>query len=305
MALGTTRSYAVSQFEFSLEKEEPFHVKSIEGGLPKGNVVEEQIGTNVEFVKHLSTVDVEPLSIELGMQEARSMLCWIQQSWNNDFCRKNGHVVHADFDYKQQFQYDFINALITETTFPTLDAAGKEMAMLKVKLQPEDVNFKKGGGPKLKAQAHNFQRQKMWPTSCFKFELEGVDTSHVAKIEGFTVKQGVKSYHTGRARYARWEPTKLTFPDLSVHVPFAYAGDLFDWYKESMDGAQDPSLQTTGSIVYLAPNKEDVVFEIELSGVGIKALTIDKSERAESVKRAKCDLYVSNMKLIVHGVKAW
>jgi hypothetical protein len=304
MAHPTTRSYAVGQFEFSLDGEAPFYVKSLEGGLPKGNVVEEQIGTDVEFIKHLSTVEIEPLSVEIGMQESISMLRWIQKSWRKEFDRKAGWISHANFDMKEVLQTHFSEALITETTFPTLDGSSKEMATLKVKMQPEAVEFANGSNNRVHASSRHHERQKLWPASAFAFELHNVDVRHTTKIDSFTVKQGIKSYSTGRARFPHWEPTKLTFPDLSIYVPLAYADSLLDWYQRSMKGGKDPKLQTHGSIRYLAPNKKDTVFEIDLYHVGIKGVTIDKSERQDQVKKVKADLYVSRMDLVLQGVLA-
>jgi hypothetical protein len=141
---------------------------------------------------------------------------------------------------KEVLQTHFSEALITETTFPTLDGSSKEMATLKVKMQPEAVEFANGSNNRVHASSRHHERQKLWPASAFAFELHNVDVRHTTKIDSFTVKQGIKSYSTGRARFPHWEPTKLTFPDLSIYVPLAYADSLLDWYQRSMKGGKDP-----------------------------------------------------------------
>ena len=62
---------------------------------------------------------------------------WIQGSWRKEFGRRNGQITHADFNLNKQVEHEFYEALITETTFPTLDGGSKDAAYLKVKLQPE------------------------------------------------------------------------------------------------------------------------------------------------------------------------
>ena len=302
----TQRGYSVGQFEFTIDGiGEPFYLKSFEGGLAKGNVVEEALGTGVELVKHISTVDIEPMSIELGMQDSLPILGWIQKSWKMQYERKNGHLLHADFGMKTALEYKYYNALLTEVTFPALDAVGKDAAQLKVKMQPETIALVNGDNNRLRAQAVGASKEKLWNVSCFQFELEGHDVSMVSKIDSFTVKQGVKAYHTGRDRYAHWEPTKLTFPDLAIYLSAAHSSDTRAWYQKMIDGAKDPSMQTTGAIKFLAPNKRDVVFEIHLAGVGIKSWTIDKSERQDQPKRVKIELFISSMELKMSGTLAF
>jgi hypothetical protein len=302
----TTRAHSPGQFHFVIDGHESFMVKSFEGGLPKGNTAEEAIGTTLHVIKHLTTFEIEPLTIEVGMQDGLPMLKWIRDSWTTNYCRKNGTCRLADFNLKNVKEYSFTNGLITETTFPTLDGGAKEGATLKVKIQPEVAQLDNGDGKQIVGQAKSYEKQKLWNVSCFELDLKGYDTRGVAKIDGFTVKQGVKSYSTGRDRYPFWEPTKLTFPDISVHMSLAHADSMVEWYRKTCQQRNtDPSLQTTGSIFYLSPDRSKHVFEIKLMGVGLKGMTIDKAERGDSPRRVKFDLYVSEMDISTGGVLAY
>lgn len=293
------RGSAIGQFEFSLENTPAFFVKSVEGGFAKANMIDMNVGSYQYAMKHLSTMEIDPIGVEVGMQDGLPLVDWIKSSWKNSFTRKSGHVKMGDFNMKEVFAIDFTNALITETTFPGLDAAGKEAAMLKVKMQPEGVTFKVGNNTTpLVAQAVSYPKQKLWSVSAFALELGHHDTSRVAKIDSFTVKQGVKSYYTGRDRFAHWETTKLTFPEISVHMTYEYAKSMIQWYQDTvMSGGQDPMLQCDGCITYLSPSKDSSkeVFEIKLYGVGMKGMSIEKSERNDNPRRVKFDLYVTYM----------
>ena len=308
MARPDMRGSAIGQFELALEGKLPLFCKSIEGGLPKSNLIDMNIGSHSQSVKHVSTVEIEPLSVEIGMQDGLPILDWIKKSWAAQYERKSGHVKMGDFNMKDIFQFDFTNALITETTFPTLDGSSKEVAMLKVKLQPENVDMQPGSRQPLYSQGLAYPKQKFWLASAFIMELGNFNTKHVAKIDGFTVKQGVKPMYTGRSYFPTWEPTKLTFPDLSIHMTYEYASDLLGWYKKSIETMArkqiDPDLEFDGVIRYLDPGKKREVFEIQLFGVGMKGMSFDKSERTDSPRRVKFDLYVTKMD-IQHTGLAW
>ena len=129
----------------------PTYIKSVEGGYPKANVIEEQVGQDLGFVKHTSTAEIEAMSFEIGMQSGIDILRWIQDSWRRNFSRRSGSVSHGNFDAKTVLEHEFYDALITETTFPTLDAAGRDGAYLKFKIQPERVELKPGNKEKLHA----------------------------------------------------------------------------------------------------------------------------------------------------------
>ena len=303
--LYTARADAIGQFEFSIDGMEPVLAKSVEGGLVKASVIEEPVGADLMVLKHLSTRELEPLTVEIGSQLAMPVLVWIKRSFNRDYARVDGHVRHASFNFKETFRQNFKNALISEVTFPTLDASAKETPVLKMKIQPETAELIAGDATPLTAQANKWDRQKLWSTSAFRMRLDnGIDVSKVVKIESITVKQGLKPIYFGGGspntqqhyRLPEWEPTKITFPDVVAHIPLAFAGSVQNWYQKMVvDGVSDPDQECSGAIEFLAPNKSDVVFRIKLMNVGIKSWNIDKSERNDSAKKVKFELYVGQM----------
>jgi hypothetical protein len=282
----------------------PTYIKSVEGGYPKANVIEEQVGQDLGIVKHTSTAEIDPMSFEIGMQSGIDILRWIQDSWRRNFSRRDGAVSHGNFDAKTVLEHEFYGALLTETTFPTLDAAGKEGAYLKFKIQPERVELKPGNKEKL--QAGLPPKQKLWMPSSFRFELDGVDTSGVSKVDSFTVHQTVKPMYTGADRFPQYEPVNVKFPDLTIHMSKHWSGSIMSWYDDFVvKGHQDPKAEKNGSIVFLAPNLKDEVYRVNLFNVGIKSFTVDKASAAEEqMKKVKFELYVGSMDLDGDGALA-
>ncbi len=298
----TRRAYSGGHFELRIDgMPQTAHIKSIEGGWAKQNAVDEQVGSDNMRLKHATTVEVDPITIEMGLSQSNYALKWIQASWKKEFARHNGSIVTANFDYESEFEHWFYNALIEETAFPGLDAASKDALFLKLKLRPEWVEFKPGDKHKL-ASVHS-GKQKLFSASSFRLVIDGIDTKYVNKIEGFTVKQGIKTVGAGRRlnanRTPELEPTKLEFPDLTFHMTQKHTGEVFDWYKSVvLDGVKDPVAERNGAIEFLSLDRKKVLLRVKLSEVGIKMFSRPKMEaNQDSMARCKIDLFVGSMEL--------
>jgi hypothetical protein len=274
------------------------YLKTVDGGYVHAALMDEPIGPDNHRIKHTSVVSIDPFSVEFGISGANDVLKWIQQSWKKEFSRRNGEIRHADFDLYQTFTHEFYDALITETTFPALDGASKDAAYVKVKFQPENVVTKKASGDRVKSNLG--AKQKLWMCSGFRLKIDGVDgVEYTNKIDSFTIKQGVKQLYTGAARLPQIEPTKLEFPALSGTISLGFADALLAWYQKAVvDGGADPKQQKTGSLEFLAPDRNQVLFRIMLYEVGIQhAQIMQSTANAEQIKRVKYELYVGRMEL--------
>ena len=292
------RPYSGGHFVFVLDGAPvPGYLRSVEGGVVKGEVVDETVGPDFTHFKHLGTVEVEPLSLELGMSMSRPILDWIRASWKRDFGRKTGAVIHTDFEFHSQIEQWFEDALVVETTFPALDGASTDPAYLTVKLQPERVQLKPGKREPVRGVYSPMQ--KHWSPSNFRLNIDGLDCSHVAKIDSFSVKQNVVQLRVGSSRYPELEPTGIEFGNLSVTIGLAYADDFRKWYEEYVvRGDKDTRQERQGSIEFLGPHGVETLFTVNLQNVGIYGFTIEKSEaNSDSTKRCKVDLYVESMDL--------
>jgi len=292
------RSYTAGHFELQIDGHPTTaYLKSVDGGFVKSALIDEPIGPENHRIKHTSTVDIDPFSVEFGISGANDVLKWIQASWRKEFSRRNGQVTHADFNLNKQVEHEFFDALITETTFPTLDGGSKEAAYVKVKLQPEKV-ITKINPSNQKIQSNTGAKQKLWMCSGFRLNIDGLDDlKYTNKIESFTIKQGVKKYYTGEERLPTIEPTKLEFPSITGTIAMTYAESLFKWHeKYVIRGEADPKAQKSGSIEFLSTDRAKTLFRINLFEVGIHGLSILQSTaNADGIKRAKFELYVGRM----------
>jgi hypothetical protein len=295
----TKSSYTAGHFELMIDGHKTTaYLKSVDGGWPKANVVDDPIGAASERVKHISTVEIDPFSVEFGLVGAKEILKWIKGSWTRKWDRRNGQITHANFDLYQTYEHEFYDALVMETSFPALDGSSKESGYLKCKFQPERVVTKKLPGKGARVSGQTMLKQKMWTPSAFRFTIDGLDDmQYVNKIDAFTIKQGVKKLYTGADRFPQIEPTNLTFPNLTGTISLQYADKLLKWHDEYVrTGKKDPKAQKTGSIEFLTPDRKSTIFRINLYQVGINHVAIEQSTaNADAIKRAKFELYVHRM----------
>ena len=298
------RSYTAGHFELQIDGHtSTAYVKSVEGGHAKSTAVTEPVGPAVGRIKHSGPMEIDPISLELGLAGSQDILKWVQDSWNRKYTRRNGQITHANFDLQPTFEHQFSNALITETTFPALDGASKEAGYLKIKLQPESVATSKTAGNAKIGGGHN-AKQKLWLTSAFRFNIDGLDEmKYVNKLDSFTIKQGIKPVNIGQTRWPEFEPTKLEYPTISGTISLEYADKLMEWHKAVvLDGKTDPEHQKHGSIEFLSPDRKSTIFTVEMFYIGISSLTVMPSRaNSDQIKRVKFELYMENMKLDSSG----
>lgn len=296
--LGAKKAFAGGHFLFVLDgSEDAGYVRSVEGGVVKGHVVNETVGPDYTHFKHLGTVEIDPLTIEIGMALSRPIFDWIKGSWNRRFQRKNGAIVHTDFKFRSRLEQTFQDALVLETTFPTLDGSSHDPAYLTVKLHPERVKLLPGDGTEVRSVIPS--QQKKWSPSRFRLAIDGIDCSSVNKIDSFSVTQEVKEFYVGSSRLPEAEPTSIKFGDLSLYTSLSDAGGFMKWYDDYVvRGANDLRQERQGAIEFLGPDSDDPLFTVVLKNVGIFAFSPEKSEaNSDEIKRVKIQLYVESMDL--------
>ncbi len=302
--VATRSSYAAGHFELRIDGHDPTaFVKSVDGGWSRAQIADETMGSSAQRSKQLTTVDIDPITVEFGLTGAKDMLRWIQSSWNrNDHHRRNGQLTYADFNMRTMFEHHFYRAMITETTFPTLDGASKEGGYIKCKLQPESVDIVPFSTPGPRISSNVSALQKIWTPSAFRLSIDGIDDmQYVNKIDSFTVTLDTKKLHTGSSRLPEIIPLKLKFPNITGTISLRYADKLLRWYKDYIrtqdgPGSRDQEAQKSGSIELLSPDRKQTLLRIKLSDVGVVHVGVEPSRaNDEQIRRLKFELYVHQM----------
>ncbi|MGZ4354398.1 MAG: phage tail protein [Gaiellaceae bacterium] len=294
------RSYAVENFMLTLDGVQCGFVKSVGGGDVSAEVIQEPVGPSYFVKKHIGQPKYEDFTAQIGFGMAQAVYDWIAASWKMNYQRKDGSIVAADYTLKAQSERQFFNALLTETTIPALDASSKDAAYLTITFAPEYTKAVKGKG-KLAPPAG---KQKLFLPSNFRLELDGIDCTHVSKIDSFTVKQTVVTDDIGDARDYAKEPGKLEFPNLRVTMTETGIATWESWFEDFViKGNNDDSKEKSGAIVFLAPDLKTELGRVELFNVGIFALRAARQEaHDESIRRVTADLYCERMEFQAAGV---
>ena len=299
-ALGA-RPFVGRYFALTLDGYEPAgYLKAIEGGGIKGELLTQQVGGMPYRVKHINNPTVEPITVQVPFSMSSSFYDWVAKSWKGECERRNGSIITYDFDFNAMHELSFTEALILETTIPTLDGNSKDPAYMTVKFQPETAQHKfSPGGSRIPVKSPSTQTK--WLPANFRLEIDGLDVQRIAKIDSFTLKQNVKPMTCGPDWMDQIEPTSLEYPNLSVYVAMISAQPFFDWHQEFVIGGKNgPDKEKTGAITLLDSTLTEELLTINLKSVGIVNITSEKSDASgqDQVKRAKVELYVEEMEFV-------
>ena len=292
-----TRSSVARYFSLVLDGQQSVgFLKTVDGGGIKGELIAQQIGGQPYRVKHINNPIIEPVTVQVGMGMSAAFYEWVAASWRGEVERRNGSIISADYQRKAVHEWQFTEALILETTIPTLDGNSKEAAYMTVKFQAETAkNIKPAEGVTVEATADNVQKQ--WGCNNFRVEIDGVDCKGVAKIDSFTVKQNVKPMACGPDWMYQIEPTSLEVPNLTFYLSMATADDFFDWHEDFViNGNNKPEHEKLGSIIMTNPARNKDLLTINLNALGIVNIVAEKADvTQDAIRRVKVEMYCEEM----------
>jgi hypothetical protein len=302
-------SYPAGRFALELDQRDPVGwVTHLDRGGFKGEMITNYVGSGGGEAplpgRFQGKPKFEEITLGIGMARSPSFWNWIKASFDNRPERRSGALVGYDFNSNERSRRTFKEALLSEITFPTLDASSTKPANITVKICPEELEYQKGDGHKLQpSQALNEgEKQKLWLEQNFTFVLDrfaGDDTLKHSKIESFTVKQGIMEQCIGNCLTSRRIPGRLELPQLQVTLPEPRLEDWMQWYEECLHHGQYDKGESTGAIVYKASDLSDLM-TIHLDGVGLTNLDVENYEAGKlQMARIRATLYVERMSLVI------
>jgi hypothetical protein len=291
------RSYVGGNFMFNLQGVKCGFIKNISGGGISAEVINESVGPDYFVKKHIGQPKYEAFEMSIGFSMTKPVYDWIRASWEQNYARKDGSIIAADFNLNAKSEREFFHALVTETTVPACDGASKDPAYMTLKFDPEYTRYKKASG-KVSGEVNGLA-QKTWLPSNFRLEIAGLDCSRVNKIEALTVKQTTTTDDIGDARDYAKEPGKLEFPALKFTVAEVTAQSYLDYFEDFViRGNNTEDKEKTGSLTFLSANREKELLRLDFFNMGIYKLTPDKSEaNDDKIKRVSVEFYCERIVL--------
>lgn len=277
-------------------------VNTVAGGELKANNYTQKIGATPYVQKSNTTVEVEPFTAELGVAVSKPILDWFNQSCQGKYSRRDGAWVIANERFEIEMVRNFYNALLVEATLPAMDASADKPAWLKIKIHPEFTKDEiESKGNKIRGKFS--PKQMLWSPTNFRLNLDNSALNdacmHVTKVDELTVKQNVKSLWTGAERFPQVEPTGIEFPNVSFHLPAAFAEPFQNWHKKMVvDGQTINKGKVSGSLEYLDHETRTTLLELDLHDMGISAVVVD-TNKADSTDPQSCkvELFCHYMQL--------
>lgn len=296
VAMPPGRESATSNVFLTLGKVKCGPVRSVAGGFVSAEVIEEAASGGV-IKKHLSGVQYEPFVVDVGLSMEAPVYDWVTELWKATFTRRSGSLVVADYKLEAKQEREFTDALLTETSFPTLDASSKDAGFMTLKFQPELIKGKSASGKQNGAGT----KARQWLRSGFRLQIDNLDCTKVSKIEAFTVKTKLAEEAIGSSRSTELGPTSVEFPNLRITLSEVSAKTWFDWLEDFViKGNNDESAERSGTIQLLAPDGKTEHARIKLIGLGIYRIAVAAAEpRGDKVSRVTAELYCTRMELVV------
>jgi len=294
------RTYVSGNFFMDLDGVKCGFIKSIAGGGISAEVIEEPAGPSYFVKKHIGQPKYENVYMEVGFSMTKSVYEWIRQMWSMNYQRKNCAITALDYTLTPKVMMQYANCLLTEVTIPACDGSSKEPRYMSLTIAPQysrQVTPLASDG-KAYGEYGKFE-QKIWGPANFVLQIDGLDCTHVNKIESFTVKCTTVTDDIGDARDALKTPGKLDFPNLTISLADVTADTWRKWFDDFVvKGNNGETNEKNGTLVFLPPNldKTKPLCTITLHNLGIFKLERDKQQaNADQIKRVTAELYCERM----------
>jgi hypothetical protein len=289
---GASKSYVAGHFALMLGGQFAGHIRSVSGG----GILIPQVDTSRVGQPKYGDIKME---ISFGM--ARPVYDWIESSWKADYARKDGSIIAADYNLNAKSEREFFHALVTETVIPACDGSSKEPAYITVKMSP-DIMRTTAPTAGVFVPPPPVPSQKVFLPSNFRVEIGNLDTKKVNKVESLTLKK--MTVHATDVRGNVGPEDSVVFPDVTIHLPESEVGAWSQWLDASKAAGVNAE-RKSGSVVYLATDRQTELARVRFENLGILSITPDKAEaNDDKIKRVAVRLHPERMTFQAAGVTA-
>ena len=305
------RAFGISKYGIELQHTFAGFVKEATGGDATADVVVEKLGSDHLTKKHLGPLKYEEVSFKCGTGMSKELYKWIDTGFNqtsHSRGREDGALIFADYDNMEVSRLTWTFGLITELGMPALDASSKDSAMMSIKFMPETTRKTWGGGGKLVVPA-DAAKQKKWLPSNFRLRIDGCEAgcAKVNKIEALTIKQKVTENAIGEQRDYQKEPTSVEIPNLVITLAESHADEFYRWHEDFViKGNNGEDHEKGGTLEYLTPNLQEVLFTLHFFHLGVFKVSPDKMEATgEPIRRLKVEMYCEDIRFDFSGAATY
>jgi hypothetical protein len=289
-----TKGTAASRLALELEGQPAGILESVEGGNAFTEVLLEPPGPDLIQRKRPGTVRFEDLIIRVPLGgNAKSLTNWIMDTLTKGPIPRNGAIVYADFNYTEVRRLEFFNALLTEVTFPALDAVSKNVAYIMLRITPQTTHLAGGKG---KGMAPPVANPKTTSSNFFRFNVQGLENAckGISQVGSIEVKRPVAKMAAGQEKFrqsASGLSGVLDCSMITLTLPPGDASPFYAWFDDlALKG--NPAGERVGLLEWLSRDLKTVMGSLLFGGLGIVRIVHDASEgNVDKVQKVHVEMY--------------
>jgi hypothetical protein len=252
------------QFLLEVDGEPVGSLRSFQGLDVEAEVATRGFGPHQMPKKHVAAVRWTPAVASFGGGMGKGMHGWITEALDRGAATRSGSLAVAGPGGAPALSVAFSGARLSAVSFPALDAASKEPALMGVEFVARQVVWGEG-----RASARPADKSREWLQSNFRVEIGDLPCARVARVDAFTWTSSADG--------------TVAVPDVRILVSRA---DLGPWEEAArrwfIDGEHRDKHERNGRITLLAPGGKDELATIELGHVGLKKFSHDEAGEAGS-----------------------
>jgi hypothetical protein len=232
-------------------------LQSVSGGAVVGKVFVSKKGKNPK--KHVGLVSLEDISITAGTGMSKAFYEDVAALVRGDAPLYRGRITTRDGNGSVTSVRRFVRALFSEVEFPTVDASDTDAALMTVKISPLGYFADPKAGPQQPTPS-----TQTWRRNNFRLLIDGVDCSHVSRIQSIAIREPVPQPPIGGPGPPVYSPTK--YSDLVITMPASAATSLYKWNERVLVDLKTDN--RSGQLEFLSVTA-GVLFRLKLFGLGI------------------------------------
>lgn len=295
------RGFAAGNFALELDGKSVGVVAAYQGGNVVADVIEYASGDALMRRKSLGGLHYEEIVLMTGLGMGTGFWEWVGTMVKGNPVRKSGAIVMADANFNVIRRMEFKDALITEVSLPTLDAATNDVAQMTIKFRAESTSLKPGTGNLAGGVA---AKQKAWLPSNFRIRIGDLPCGRVSKIEALAIKQQVTEYREGDDNTIRLLPGQLEYPNLvlsfSAMDSSAWQAFFDDFVLNGNNGDDD---ELDGTLDLMGSDLKSVLARLHFLNLGIFRLALAEIDPSNTnIQRFQADFYSEGNRLFVGGL---
>lgn len=280
-------------------------VQAWEGGGVRADVIVEPPGADKVSKKHVGQPQYTPLVVTLPAPLSPPIVGWMSDVVSGKAPRKTVVLNFMDRDMKPIEALQASNCALTRIEFPATDSDSQDAAHLILTFSPETtqtvapVGATSGAAP---LKGGNTAAKK-WVQHNYLLQIDGLDATKIARIEGLTIAVKPAEKPVGEQRDNQKEAGALEIPNLAITLPDSASAGWKAWIEDFVvKGNNGDANEKNGSLEFLASNQETIL-TLQFRNLGIVSLSKVKRESAsEQIPRVKVELYCERIVIAPQGV---